>query len=91
MNESRLKLHTSKTEYINFGNQCQLEKCFANRININDDHITENQSIKHQDFPLDEELNYQKHIDAKCQKAMHILYPYVSTSAGQIWNKWYDR
>jgi hypothetical protein len=74
MNENRLKLNTSKTEYIKFGNQCQIKKCSVYGIDINGDHITESQSIKYLGVLLDEGLNFKKHINSKCQTAMYNLF-----------------
>ena len=54
MNENRLKLNTSKTEYITFGNKCPIKKSFLNGIDINGDHIAESQCIKYLGVWLDE-------------------------------------
>ena len=70
MDETRLKMNTAKTEFIYFGNQCQLDKCKADTINVAGDLILRTNSIKYLGVQMDSNLNLKQHITNKCRSAM---------------------
>ena len=74
MNENRLKLNNSKTEYIKFASKSQLKKCVTKGININDVYIQESNGMKYLGVWLDAELSFDKHISEKCRIAMYNLH-----------------
>ena len=63
-------MNTAKTEFIYFGNQCQLDKCKANTINVAGDLILRIDSIKYLGVQMDSNLNFKQHITQKCRSAM---------------------
>ena len=70
MDETRLKMNTAKTEFIYFGNQCQLDKCKADTIDVAGDLIVRTNSIKYLGVQMDSNLNFKQHITQKCHSAM---------------------
>ena len=70
MDETHLKMDTAKTEFIYFGNQCQLDKCKAETINVAEDLILRTNSIKYLGVQMDSNLNFKQHITQKCCSAM---------------------
>ena len=70
MDETRLKMNTAKTEFIYFGNQCQLDKCRADTIDVAGDLILRTNSIKYLGVQMDSNLNFKQHITQKCRSAM---------------------
>ena len=49
MDETHLKMNTTKTEFIYFGNQHQLNKCIVNTINVAGDLVVRTDTIKYLD------------------------------------------
>ena len=73
MDQNRLKMNSSKTEFILFGFRKQLEKCAASSIKVNDSEVIRVNSIKYLGANLDENLSLKHHIKLKCKTAMwHI-------------------
>ena len=70
MNEVRLKLNESKTEFIHFGSRQQLKKCTFDKININNETIQRSDTVKYLGGHLDQNLNFKKHVITKCKAAM---------------------
>ena len=70
MNEVRLKLNESKTEFIYFGSRQQLKKCTFDKININNETIQRSNTVKYLGGHLDQNLNFKKHVITKCKAAM---------------------
>ena len=73
MDQNRLKMNSSKTEFILFGFRKQLEKCVASSISVNDSEVARVNCIKYLGAHLDENMNLKNHIKFKCKTAMwHI-------------------
>ena len=53
MNEVRLKLNESKTDFIYFGSKHQLKKCTFDKININSETIQRSDTVKYLGGHLD--------------------------------------
>ena len=70
MNEVRLKLNKSKTEFIYFGSKQQLKKCTFDKININSETIQRSGTVKYFGGHLDQNLNFKQHVLTKCKAAM---------------------
>ena len=70
MNEVRLKLNESKTNFIYFGSKHQLKKCTIDKININSETIRRSDTVKYLGGHLDQNLNFRKHVITKCKAAM---------------------
>lgn len=74
MDKNRLKMNTTKTEFILFGFRKQLQKCSTISINIVGDEVTRSSRIKYLGAILDEELNLKLHIQQKCKTAMYGIH-----------------
>ena len=70
MDQTRLKMNPSKTEFINFGSRQQLAKCTHNTINIAGDLILRSDIIRYLGVWMDKELNFKQHVTKKCLCAM---------------------
>ena len=70
MDETRLKMNPSKTEFIYFGNAKQLQKCTANSINVAGDLIVRSEVIRYLGVWLNSTLNFKTHVTKKCKVAM---------------------
>ena len=70
MNANKLKMNSSKTEFITFGSSQQLEKCHLKSICINGDKINSEESIRYLGAFLDQTLNFKEHVKRKCRTAM---------------------
>jgi hypothetical protein len=70
MNENKLKMNTSKTEFIMFGSISQLDKCNTNQINIAGDTVDSQSYIRYLGAFLDKSLNFKEHVKRKCKTAM---------------------
>ena len=57
-----LKMNPTKTEFIYFGNQVQLNKCTVNSINIDSDLILRLAEIRYLGAWLDSNLNFKTNI-----------------------------
>ena len=70
MKQNKLKMHSSKTEFILFGSKQQLDKCSVTEINIAGDTIKSTSCIRYLGTFLDENLTFKDHVKRKCQTAM---------------------
>ena len=70
MDQMRLKMTPSKTEYIYFGNNQQFKKCSEKEIDIAGDLIVRSSTICYLSVWMDESLNLKEHVAHKCQAAM---------------------
>ena len=70
MDQVRLKMNPSKTEFIHFGNAPQLHKCFTNSIDVAGDLILRSNVIRYLGVWLDASLNFKLHVTKKCKAAM---------------------
>jgi hypothetical protein len=70
MKQNKLKMNSSKTEFILFGSRQQLEKCSVTEIDIAGDKIKSVNCIRYLGAYLDENLSFKDHIKRKCQSAM---------------------
>ena len=74
MNINRLKMNESKTEFIVFGSRQQLMKSTITSLNVNNVQVEVSESIKYIGVYLDKNLNFKKHITAKCKVASFNLF-----------------
>lgn len=70
MNQNKLKMNTSKTEFIIFGSKQQLDKCNTSEIDIAGDLIQSESCIRYLGAFLDQTLTFKEHIKRKCRVAM---------------------
>ena len=70
MDQARLKMNPSKTEFIYFGNAPQLHKCTTDSINVTGDLILRSDAIRYLGVWLDATLNFKLHVTKKCKAAM---------------------
>jgi hypothetical protein len=70
MNQNKLKMNTSKTEFIMFGSRQQLNKCSTKEINIAGDSVKSVACVRYLGAFLDETLSFKDHIRTKCRTAM---------------------
>ena len=68
---SQLKINVSKTEFITFGNQGQLDKCTTNSLKYDSETINLVDCAKNLGVLMDSTLSYSKHINKKCAIAYH--------------------
>ena len=73
MDSNRLKMNTTKTEFIMFGLKKQLQKCTTETLKVNDDMVPVSNTIKYLGAWLDQHLSFRTHIKKKCQTAMMNL------------------
>ena len=70
MDQARLKMNPSKTEFIYFGNAPQLLKCTTDSINVAGDLILRSDVIRYLGVWLNATLNFKLHVTKKCKAAM---------------------
>ena len=70
MNGNRLKMNSSKTEFIYFASRQQLAKTVCDCIDVCGENVTMNEVIKLLGTYLDKHLTYKQHITTKCKTAM---------------------
>ena len=70
MDETRLKMNPSKTEFIYFGHDRQHPKCAIDSINMAGDLILTSDEIRYLGVWLNSTLNFKTHITKKCKAAM---------------------
>ena len=61
MDINQLKINMSKTEFIRFGNQRQLDKCTTNNLKYNSETVNQVVCIKNLGVLVDSTLSYFKH------------------------------
>ena len=73
MDENRLCMNDSKTEFIMLGGQQQLKKCTTKYINVNGSTVERSAIVKYLGAWFDENLNMKEHITKKmlCQYDQH--------------------
>ena len=74
MDQVRLKMNDSKTEFIYFGWPSQLGKYISNSINVNEEIIERSTTTKYLGAYLDSRLDFKQHIQTKCKAAMLNLF-----------------
>ena len=74
MSLNRLKMNTSKTEFMLFGHRSQLDKCTMDSITVCSDVVHLTSSLKYLGVYFDEFLSFKQHISNKCRIASHNLY-----------------
>lgn len=70
MDQNRLKLNETKTEYIQVGSKKLLSKCALDSICINNTTVNSSNCVKYLGAYLDSHLTLKTHIAAKCRAAM---------------------
>ena len=70
MDQVRLKMNLSKTEFIYFGHPRQLVKCMENTIQVAGDLILRSDIIRYLGVWMDSNLSFKHHTTKKCQAAM---------------------
>ena len=74
MDQVRLKMNDSKTEFIYFGWPSQLGKCKIDSINVNGESVERTHTTKYLGAHLDSKLDFKQHIKIKCKAAMLNLH-----------------
>ena len=70
MDQVRLKMNNSKTEFIYFGWPSQLEKCITRKIDVNGEEITRADHTRYLGAYLNQKLDFKLHIQAKSRAAI---------------------
>ena len=70
MDQVRLKMNPSKTEFIYFGRRTQLSKCVVTQVNVNGELLERASLIKYLGTWLDAQLSFREHKTKKCQTAI---------------------
>ena len=70
MDQARLKMNPSKTEFIYFGYSRQLAKCTENTIQVAGDLILRSDIIRYLGVWMDSNLSFKHHTTKKCQATM---------------------
>ena len=73
MDKNRLKMNSSKTEFIIFGSQKQLDKCVTTSLDVCGDTVQLSNEIKYLGVHMDKHLTLKHHIQLKCRTAMWNL------------------
>ena len=75
MNLNRLKMNTSKTEFMLLGSRAELVKCdYLQSINVCQDSVECVETLKYLGVYIDSRLNLKEHIKAKCKTCSVNLY-----------------
>ena len=69
MDQVRLKMNNSKTEFIYFGWPSQLDKCTTREIDVNGEQITRSDHTRYLGAYLDQQLDFKLHIQTKSRAA----------------------
>ena len=73
MDDNRLKMNNSKTEFIMFGSSKMLTKCITADININGTRVKKQNVIRYLGVWMDDVLSFKYHVKMKCKSAMFNL------------------
>ena len=84
MDQVRLKMNDSKTEFLYFGWPSQLGKCTINNIRVNNEIVDRAPSTKYLGAYLDSKLDFKLHIQTKCKAAMLNLLKIKATRKNLI-------
>ena len=68
-----LKLYDEKTEFILFGNKCNISNAGSLSLNVNGSCITNVSKVRNLGAILDSEMSMEKFVVFKCQSAMYYL------------------
>ena len=74
MDQNRLKMNASKTEFILFGSRKQLAKCITTELDINGNSIPRSEWIHYLGEWMDQHLSFKTHIKIKCKSATFNLF-----------------
>ena len=74
MNENRLKMNDSTTEFIIFGTRQQKSKITTSCIDVNNIQVSKSRCVKYLGAYLDESLTMKHHITEKCKTASINLF-----------------
>ena len=74
MDNNRLRINSSKTEFILFGNSVQVAKCQTKELNINQEKVQLTDTIKYLGVWLDKQFNLKHHIVTKCRTGMYNIH-----------------
>ena len=70
VDQVHLKMNDSKTEFIYFGGNRQLEKCIIDKIDVNGEDIQRVELTRYLGVYFNPSLNFKEHIKMKCKAAM---------------------
>ena len=70
MHMNRLKINTSKTEFVYFGGARQMDKCALHQITVGDSVVTRSTNVKYLGVKLDQNLTLKEQVSSKCGLAM---------------------
>ena len=70
MNQVRLKMNPSMTEFIYFWSRTQLSKCVVAQLNVSGELVERATLIKYLRTWLDAQLSFKEHTRKKCQTAI---------------------
>ena len=70
MDQNRLRMNSSKTEFIMVGSRQHLSKVSTTTIDVNGDLIERSSSVKYLGVDIDERLSFKQHIKRKCRTAI---------------------
>ena len=70
INRNKLKMNTSKTEFILFGSKQQLNKFLTTDIDIAGDKVSRVKCIRYMGTYLNDTLTLKEHVKTKCRTAM---------------------
>ena len=74
MTLNRLKMNSSKTEFILFGSRVQLQRCSDCQIVVCDANIQQSSSVKYLGLHMDDQLTFNIQIREKCRTASANLF-----------------
>ena len=75
MDQNKLKMNSSKTEFLYIGSKQQLQKCNMDFINVAGTDVHRSHCVKYLGVLMDENLQLHEHITAKCKvAALNIQY-----------------
>ena len=74
MDGNRLRMNSSKTEFLIVGSRQQLQKTNTCKLDVNGDLIDRSHCIKYLGVEVDENLNFKNQISYKCKVAMGNFY-----------------
>ena len=70
MDANRLKMNSTKTEFIMFGSKAHLQKCVTKNLDVPVDKVIRTNTIKYLGVWLDENLPLKTHMSKKCRAAV---------------------
>ena len=74
MNQNRLKMNTSKTEFMIVGHRTQTDKCYVTSINVCGDIVTASSTVRYLGVLIDRNLSFEQHIKDKYRIASLNVY-----------------